>query len=73
MKKADASGAEYAVIIGEAELAAGIATVKALRGGGAAAPFAQQQTLALAELGEALVAAMAAVGGMEDEPISGMN
>ena len=73
MKKADASGAEYAVIIGEAELAAGTAAVKALRAGDAAAPFAQQQTLALAGLGEALVAAMAAVGGMEDEPISGMN
>ena len=73
MKRADASGAEYAVIIGAAELAAGTAAVKALRAGDAAAPFAQQQTLALAGLGEALVAAMAAVGGMDDEPISGMN
>ena len=31
MKKADASGAEYAVIVGEAEAAAGAAAVKALR------------------------------------------
>jgi histidyl-tRNA synthetase len=32
LKKADASGAEFAVIVGEAELAAGTAALKALRG-----------------------------------------
>jgi histidyl-tRNA synthetase len=73
MKKADASGAQFAVIIGEAELAAGTAAVKALRAGDAAVPFAQQQTLELAGLGEALVAAMAADGMVENESISGMN
>jgi histidyl-tRNA synthetase len=34
MKKADASGARYAVIIGEDELASKRVTLKPLRGGG---------------------------------------
>jgi histidyl-tRNA synthetase len=46
MKKADASGARYAVIIGEDELASKRVTLKPLRGGG------EQKTL---EPGEALV------------------
>jgi histidyl-tRNA synthetase len=49
MKKADASGAQYAVIVGEAAEAA--------------APFAQQQLVALDVLGETLVAALAGDGG----------
>jgi len=73
MKKADASGAEYAVIIGEVELAAGTAAVKALRATDAAAPFAQQRTLALAELGEALAATLAAGDVVDNQPISGTN
>jgi histidyl-tRNA synthetase len=63
MKKADASGAQYAVIVGEAEAAAGAAAVKALRAAEAAAPFAQQQLVALDVLGETLVAALAGDGG----------
>lgn len=49
MKRADASGAEYAVIVGEAELAAGSAAVKPLRGGAA------QRTVPLSGLAELLV------------------
>ncbi len=58
MKKADASGAEYAVIVGEAEAAAGAAAVKALRRTDAAAPFAEQRIVPLAEVPDALVDAM---------------
>jgi len=72
MKRADASGAEFAAIVGEAEAAAGSATVKALRAADSAAPFAQQRAVAMAELGETLSAAMAA-GSVNDEPISGTN
>jgi histidyl-tRNA synthetase len=60
MKKADASGAEYAVIIGEAELAAGAAAVKALRGGAQTRAFAQQSTVPLPQLADALIEAMQA-------------
>lgn len=60
MKKADASGAEFAVIVGEAELAAGTAAVKALRGEGGARAFAQQTALPVARLADALVAALEA-------------
>jgi len=73
MKRADASGAEYAVIVGEAEAAEGRAMVKALRAADAAAPFAQQRPLALAELGETLAATMAAADALDDERISGTN
>ena len=58
MKKADASGAEYAVIVGEAETAAGAATVKALRQADPAAPFAEQRIVPLADVPDALVDAM---------------
>jgi histidyl-tRNA synthetase len=73
MKRADASGAEYAVIVGEAEAAEGKAMVKALRATDAAAPFAGQRPLALAELGETLAATLAAAGALDDEPICGTN
>jgi histidyl-tRNA synthetase len=58
MKKADASGAAFAVIVGENEHAQGAAAVKALRPRHAEAPFARQSTVPQAELGQALVAAM---------------
>ena len=58
MKRADASGAEFAVIIGEAELAQGAAAVKALHPANDEAPFARQSTVPQAQLGQALVAAM---------------
>jgi histidyl-tRNA synthetase len=60
MKKADASGAEYAVIVGEAELAAGAAAVKALRGGAQERAFAQQSTVSLPQLADALIEALQA-------------
>jgi histidyl-tRNA synthetase len=71
MKRADASGAEYAVIVGEAEAAAGEAAVKALRATDPAAPFAQQRGVALAALGEALVAALTAERVMNNEAEGG--
>src|SRR5262249_19547798 len=58
MKRADASGAAFAVILGETELAQGAASVKALRAPHDEAPFARQSTVPQAELGQALVAAM---------------
>ncbi len=47
MKRADASGARYAVIVGEQEAAESVAAVKALRTSDQADEFAQQQTVAL--------------------------
>jgi histidyl-tRNA synthetase len=61
MKKADASGAEFAVIVGEAELASGAASVKALRARGAAGPFVEQKVVALERLGDVLVEALEAL------------
>lgn len=58
MKKADASGAEFAVIVGEAELAAGTAAVKALRSRDGTWPFAEQKAVALDRLGSALAEAL---------------
>jgi histidyl-tRNA synthetase len=60
MKKADASGAEYAVIVGAAELAEGTAAVKALRAGEAERAFAQQTAVPVAQLADALIEAMQA-------------
>ncbi len=50
MKRADVSGARFAVLIGDDEAAAGTATVKPLRGGG------EQFTVPVAELATALSA-----------------
>jgi histidyl-tRNA synthetase len=47
MKRADASGARYAVIVGEQEAAGSAAAVKALRATEPAEPFAQQQAVSL--------------------------
>ena len=57
MKRADASGAAFAVIVGETELAQGAAAVKALHPAHDEAPFARQSTVPQARLGQALVAA----------------
>ena len=54
MKRADASGAEFAVIIGETELASDSATVKALR-----APASEQRIVPLQNLADTLVDALA--------------
>jgi len=60
MKRADASGAEFAVIVGEAEVAAGAAAVKRLRDRGAAVQFAVQASVTLGELGSRLAEALEA-------------
>ena len=57
MKKADASGAEYAVIVGEEEAARDSAAVKALRAGASAA-FAEQRIVPLDRIADALVEAL---------------
>jgi histidyl-tRNA synthetase len=58
MKKADASGAEYAVIVGESEAAANSAMVKALRASESSAPFSQQRIVPLDQIPDALVDAL---------------
>ncbi len=58
MKKADASGAEYAVIVGQAEAEAGAAAIKALRAMDLSAPFAEQRIVPLADVPDALVDAL---------------
>ncbi|MFO0274310.1 MAG: histidine--tRNA ligase [Betaproteobacteria bacterium] len=58
MKKADASGAQYAVIVGQSELEQDAAAVKALRPG--ARRYAEQALVPLPQLGEALVDALVA-------------
>ena len=58
MKKADASGAEFAVIIGETELATGAAAVKALRGSNATTGGEQQRIVPLDRLPDELVDAL---------------
>jgi histidyl-tRNA synthetase len=56
MKRADASGAEYAVIVGADELAADGVAVKALRAAaGAEVPFAHQRTVPIAQVADVLV------------------
>jgi len=56
MKKADASGAEYAVIIGESELGAGAAAIKPLRPGDGNST--EQRIVPLGEIPDVLVDAM---------------
>jgi histidyl-tRNA synthetase len=63
MKKADASGAEIALIIGAEELAERAVTVKALRAAHASAPFARQERLAASAMVERVVDALCADDG----------
>lgn len=65
MKRADASGAEFAVIVGEAEARDAAAGVRALRSAAAAAPFARQTTVPLAQLGPALAQALERMSDMQ--------
>lgn len=62
MKRADASGAEFAVIVGEAEAASGAAAVKALRvppeADHSGWPFAQQAAVPIAQVGARVAEAM---------------
>jgi histidyl-tRNA synthetase len=60
MKKADASGAEYVVIIGEQELAGQSAAVKAMRSRRDDEAFARQTTIPLSALADALIDALGA-------------
>jgi histidyl-tRNA synthetase len=62
MKRADASGARYAVIVGEQEAAADVAAVKALRASDPQAAFAQQRTVALDSLASCLNEAIRSEG-----------
>ena len=57
MKKADAAGAEFAVILGEEEAARGAAVVKALRAGASEA-FTEQRIVPLDRIADALVEAL---------------
>jgi histidyl-tRNA synthetase len=57
MKKADASGAEFAVIVGEAEASNHAAAIKALRPGAGEA-FAEQRIVPLDQIPDVLVEAM---------------
>jgi histidyl-tRNA synthetase len=58
MKKADASGAEYAVIVGAEELAESAVSIKALRPASDEAPFARQQRVPGLQAADRLVEAL---------------
>jgi len=58
MKRADASGAEYAVIVGETELAQGAVAVKALRATAPGAPGGGQRIVPLDRVADELVDAL---------------
>jgi len=60
MRKADASGAEFAVIVGEEEVAESTASVKALRPATQSVPFARQERVAMNELAGRLLDALCA-------------
>jgi histidyl-tRNA synthetase len=61
-KRADASGAEFAVVIGEDEAASRTATVKSLRGGEAERGAGHQDSVGLDTLADYLVDALVATG-----------
>ena len=61
-KRADASGAEFAVVIGDDEAAARTATVKALRGADVERGAGQQRSVPLDALPDYLVDALVATG-----------
>jgi len=67
MRKADASGAEFAVIVGEEELAADAAAVKALRSVPETAPFARQERVPLRAVAQRLVQALCAAGEVDEQ------
>ncbi len=73
MRKADASGAEFAVIIGVEESADATATVKALRTSADGAAFAQQQRVPIDQLASRLVDALCAepTDGAQHEAATG--
>lgn len=61
-KRADASGAEFAVVIGEDEAASRTATVKSLRGGDAERGAGRQDSVGIDTLADYLVDALVATG-----------
>jgi histidyl-tRNA synthetase len=61
-KRADASGAEFAVVIGENEAESRTATVKSLRGGETGRGAGRQDTVGLDSLADYLVDALVATG-----------
>jgi histidyl-tRNA synthetase len=63
MKKADASGARYAVIIGEDEVAAAAVTLKTLRSLGGPDALPAQERVPVNDLAERLVDALSAADG----------
>jgi len=67
MKKADASGAEFAVILGAEEVAESAATVKALRPANESAPFARQARVSADQLAQRLVDALCAEDDLSEE------
>ena len=67
MKRADASGAAFAVIIGENELASGTVSVKPLRAKVGTETPAPQQTVAADHLTDFLIDAMVATAATDDE------
>jgi histidyl-tRNA synthetase len=69
MRKADASGAEYAVILGSEEVAEGTASVKALRGADEGAAFGRQARVPLAELARRVVDDMVGASGGDEQEI----
>jgi histidyl-tRNA synthetase len=58
MKRADASGAEFAVIVGESEAAQGMAAVKGMRKRDGSGEFDEQRSVAIGELGTRLADAL---------------
>jgi histidyl-tRNA synthetase len=67
MKRADASGAAFAVILGEDEIANGTAGVKSLRDSGQSGGKSEQQTVPLENLTEHLINAMVASTEEDDD------
>jgi len=67
MKRADASGAAFAVIFGEEEVTNGTAGVKALRGAGEGSEKNAQQTVPVESLTEFLIDAMVATADDGDD------
>jgi histidyl-tRNA synthetase len=67
MKRADASGAAFAVILGEDEVASGTVAVKPLRDAGAAGEKSEQRSIPVENLTEFLINAMVATAEEGDD------
>jgi histidyl-tRNA synthetase len=67
MKRADASGAAFAVVLGEDEMASGTVGVKPLRDAAAAGEKSEQSTVPVENLTEFLINAMVATAEDGDD------